>query len=137
MNRTHDQDSDADLYRQSALFGKRTTRYLCLSKIHGIADLIVEAVSIAGEKDPPPASYCQIPKTQDTGNEKAFSRVLFCRSFAFISLKRNIKISDQKAWRKSQLCYKVAKRSLATSCITDVILLSRMKKAPEGFQLGG
>lgn len=110
VNRTHDQDSDADLYRQSALFGKRTTRYLCLSKIHGIADLIVQAVSITGEKDPPPASYCQIAKTKDT---------------------------DQRAWRKSQLCYKVGRRSSATSCITDVILLSRMKKAPEGFQLGG
>lgn len=110
VNRTHDQDSDADMYRQSVLFGKRNTRYLCLSKIHGIADLIVEAISITSEKDPPPASYCLIAKTKDT---------------------------DQKAWRKSQLCYKVAKRSLATSCVTDIILLSRMKKAPEGFQLGG
>lgn len=110
VNRTHDQDSDADLYRQSALFGKRNTRYLCLSKVNGIADLVVESVSIIGEKDPLPGNFLPIPKTKDT---------------------------EQKAWRKSQLCYKVAKRSLATTCITDVILLSRMKKAPEGFQLGG
>lgn len=67
VNRTHDQDSDADLYRQSVLFGKRNTRYLCLSKIHGIADLVVESVSITGEKEPPPASYCLIAKTKDTG----------------------------------------------------------------------
>ncbi|XP_026282550.1 multivesicular body subunit 12B isoform X1 [Frankliniella occidentalis] len=110
VNRTHDQDSDADLYRQSALFGKRNTRYLCISKIHGIADLIVESIAIVGEKDPPPASYCVMAKTKDT---------------------------DQKAWRKSQLCYKVARRTTAIACVTDIILLSRMKKAPDGFLLGG
>ena len=110
VNRTHDQDSDADLYRQTALFGKRNTRYLCLSKLHGSGDLIVEEVSIMGEKDPPPASFTAIVKTKDT---------------------------QQKAWRKSQLCYKISKRSVAKSWITDVILLSRMKKAPEGFLLLG
>ncbi|KAK3913410.1 Multivesicular body subunit 12B [Frankliniella fusca] len=110
VNRTHDQDSDADLYRQSALFGKKNTRYLCISKIHGIADLVVESIAIVAEKEPPPASFCVMAKTKDT---------------------------DQKAWRKSQLCYKVARRSSASSCITDIILLSRSKKAPEGFLYGG
>lgn len=30
--KTYDEDSDADLWKQQAIFGKRTCRYLCLSK---------------------------------------------------------------------------------------------------------
>lgn len=43
IHRTHDQDSDADLWRETnILFGKRTGRYLCLSKSEGLPDYIVE-----------------------------------------------------------------------------------------------
>lgn len=44
---------------------------------------------------------------------------------------------DQKAWRKRQLCYKLTRKSLAAYAITDIILLSRSKKAPDGFNLVG
>lgn len=44
---------------------------------------------------------------------------------------------DQKACRKRQLCYKLTKKCLASYAITDIILLSRSKKAPEGFNLVG
>lgn len=44
---------------------------------------------------------------------------------------------EQKAWRKKQLCYKFAQVSKSPTSITDIIVLSRMKKAPEGFMLSG
>lgn len=45
VHRTYDQDSDADLWRENnILFGKRTSRYLCLSKSEGLADYIVESL---------------------------------------------------------------------------------------------
>lgn len=44
---------------------------------------------------------------------------------------------DQKAWRKRQLCYKLTRKSLASFAITDIILLSRSKRAPDGFNLVG
>lgn len=44
---------------------------------------------------------------------------------------------DQKACRKRQLCYKLIRKSQASYAITDIILLSRTKKAPEGFNLVG
>ena len=44
---------------------------------------------------------------------------------------------DQRAWRKRQLCYRLVKKSQAMSAVTDIIVLSKMKKAPEGFSLAG
>lgn len=44
VNRTYDQDSDADLWREINIFGKRSTRYLCLSKSEGLPDYIVETL---------------------------------------------------------------------------------------------
>lgn len=32
IHKTLDQDSDADLFRENLLFGKKNTRYLCISK---------------------------------------------------------------------------------------------------------
>ena len=44
INRTYDQDSDADLWRESILFGRQTTRYLCLSKTEGLPEYVVETL---------------------------------------------------------------------------------------------
>ena len=46
-------------------------------------------------------------------------------------------ISAQKAWRKKQLCYKFAHVTSSSTAVTDIIVLSRMKKAPEEFTLSG
>ncbi|KAK7873251.1 hypothetical protein R5R35_011325 [Gryllus longicercus] len=110
VSRTHDQDSDADLWREGRLLGRRVTRYLCLSKSEGIADYIVETVVVTNEKEIPPDGYSVLTRTAD---------------------------SEQRAWRKRQLCYKLSKPSLAKSIVTDIIILSRMKRAPEGFSLAG
>ncbi|XP_054271590.1 multivesicular body subunit 12B [Macrosteles quadrilineatus] len=110
VSRTHDQDSDADLWKESNFFIRKVTRYLCLSKTEGIADYVVEFVGVINEKEAPPDGCCLIPRTID---------------------------SEQRAWRKRQMCYRLTRRNLALSAITDIILLGRAKKAPEGFSLAG
>lgn len=45
--------------------------------------------------------------------------------------------SDHKAWRKRQIAYKLAKRGSITHAVTDVILCSKLKSAPDGFKLAG
>lgn len=44
IHRTYDQDSDADLWRETNIFGKRSTRYLCLSKSEGLPEYIVDTL---------------------------------------------------------------------------------------------
>ncbi|KAK6640808.1 hypothetical protein RUM44_012505 [Polyplax serrata] len=110
VSKTYDQDSDADLWRESGFFGRKCTRYLCLSKTAGIQDYAIESICIINEKEMAPQNYKTIPRTID---------------------------SEQKAWRKKQLCYKFAQVSKSPTSITDIIVLSRMKKAPEGFMLSG
>ncbi|XP_014258797.1 multivesicular body subunit 12A [Cimex lectularius] len=110
VSKTHDQDSDADLWKAYNFFGRKISRYLCLSKEEKIADYIVENIGVIGEKDVPPDGYCLIPRTMDT---------------------------DAKAWKKRQICYSLARRYKAVSAVTDVILLSKNRKAPQGFKLAG
>lgn len=45
--------------------------------------------------------------------------------------------SEHKAWRKRQIAYKLAKRGSITHAVTDVILCSKLKAAPDGFKLAG
>lgn len=45
--------------------------------------------------------------------------------------------TEHKAWRKKQICYRLAKRGSVTQAVTDVILCSKTKTAPDGFLLAG
>ncbi|KAI8115350.1 Multivesicular body subunit 12A [Lucilia cuprina] len=45
--------------------------------------------------------------------------------------------TEQKAWRKRQIAYKLSKRGTVTQAVTDIILCSKLKIAPEGFKLAG
>ena len=45
--------------------------------------------------------------------------------------------SEQKAWRKRQIAYKLTRRGTVTQAVTDIILCSKLKIAPEGFKLAG
>lgn len=45
--------------------------------------------------------------------------------------------SEQKAWRKRQITYKLSKRGSVTQAVTDIILCSKLKMAPTEFQLAG
>ncbi|KAH8304729.1 hypothetical protein KR044_012847 [Drosophila immigrans] len=111
IHRTYDQDADADLWRDyNILFGRQTTRYLCLSKSEGLPDYVVETLKVIAEKVPPPKEFSLLSRTAD---------------------------SDQKAWRKRQIAYKLSKRGTVTHAVTDVILCSKLKIAPDGFKLAG
>ncbi|TMW47446.1 hypothetical protein DOY81_007478, partial [Sarcophaga bullata] len=110
INRTYDQDSDADLWRESILFGRQTTRYLCLSKTEGLPEYVVETLKVIAEKIAPPKEFSLLSRTADT---------------------------EQKAWRKRQIAYKLSKRGTVTQAVTDIILCSKLKIAPEGFKLAG
>lgn len=110
INKTYDQDQDADLFRENILFGKRSCRYLCQSKTEGLPDYILETLKVIGEKEALPEGFSQLTRTAD---------------------------SEQKAWRKKQLVYRLAKKGVAKQAITDIILCSRLRQAPEGFTLAG
>lgn len=45
--------------------------------------------------------------------------------------------TDQKAWRKRQIAYKLSKRGSITQAVTDIILCSKLRTAPQGFVLAG
>lgn len=110
INKTYDQDQDADLWREKMLIGKRTTRYLCQSKSEGLPGYIVETLKIINEKEITPEGFSQLTRTADT---------------------------EQKAWRKRQLVYRLAKKGSTKQAVTDIILCSRLRQAPEGFTLAG
>ncbi|XP_012286741.1 multivesicular body subunit 12A [Orussus abietinus] len=110
VSRTYDQDSDADLWRESGLFIKKKGRYICLSKTEGVPQCVVEDIAIINERDTPPHGFSMILRTVD---------------------------SLQRAWRKKQMCYKVRNKSLCSKAVTDIIICSRIKKAPAGFTYAG
>lgn len=45
--------------------------------------------------------------------------------------------TEHKAWRKRQICYRLAKRGSVKQAVTDIILCSKMKTAPDGFTMAG
>uniref|UniRef100_A0A182J3Y6 Multivesicular body subunit 12A n=1 Tax=Anopheles atroparvus TaxID=41427 RepID=A0A182J3Y6_ANOAO len=110
ISKTYDQDQDADLWREKMLIGKRTTRYLCLSKTDGLPDYIVETLRIINEKEVLPVGFSQLTRTADT---------------------------EQKAWRKKQIVYRLGKKGAVKQAVTDIILCSRLRQAPDGFTLAG
>lgn len=130
VSRTYDQDQDADLWREGSFFKRSSARYLCLSKTEGdshtgfflqiercslftftgLPGFIIEEILILNEKSVPPEGYSLLYRTVDT---------------------------EQKAWRKKQLCYRLAHRRTVRQAVTDIIVCSRLKKAPDGFTLAG
>lgn len=110
ISKTHDQDQDADLWREPSFLKRKSGRYLCLSKTEGLPNFVVQEITILNEKSLPPEGFSLLNRTADT---------------------------EQKAWRKRQLCYRLAKGVRGVRAITDIIVCSRLKKAPEGFTLAG
>lgn len=110
ISRTHDQDQDADLWREHSLFMRKPGRYLCLSKTEGLPNHVIQEIAVVGDKDLPPEGYSLLHRTADT---------------------------EQKAWRKRQLVYRLTHVKNATQAITDIIVCSRLKQAPAGFTFAG
>lgn len=109
ITKTYDQDSDADL-RETSIFKSSAARYLCLSKTEGLPNFVVQELLVIGEKINPPKGYSLLNRTAD---------------------------SEQKAWRKKQLCYRLVNRKDIKTAVTDIIICSRHKKAPVGFSYAG
>lgn len=108
LHKTLDTDSDADLFKENILFGKKNTRYLCVSKTEGMPNFVLEKLRI-------------IATNENLANE------------GFISIK-NTSDTNQKAWRKKQLVYKLSKTEAVAECITDIIILTKYnRRPPEGF----
>lgn len=76
VSRTYDQDTDADLWRESGLFIKKKGRYICFSKTEGQPDYVVEDIVVINERDTPPEGYNMISYTVDT-SEPLYSLVIF------------------------------------------------------------
>ncbi|XP_063974006.1 multivesicular body subunit 12B [Diachasmimorpha longicaudata] len=110
VSKTYDQDIDADLWRESGLFIRRKGRYICHSKTEGVPNYVVQEITVINERETPPDGFSMIPQTIDT---------------------------DQKAWRKRQVCYKLRNRDACSTAVTDIIVCSRMKKGPTGFTYAG
>lgn len=115
VSRTYDQDTDADLWRESGLFIKKKGRYICFSKTEGPPGCVVEDIVVINERDTPPEGYNMISYTVD---------------------------SRQKAWRKKQVCYKIRNKNSCAKAVTDIIICSRIihkdsKLAPIGFSAAG
>lgn len=76
----------------------------------GLPGFIVEEIIVLNEKAVPPEGYSLLYRTVD---------------------------SEQKAWRKKQLCYRLGNKKTVRQAVTDIIVCSRLKKAPDGFTLAG
>lgn len=103
--RTHDLEADADLWKDG-LFSRRVTRYVCISKTQGRPEHVLESVLILPEREFPPEGYCMITMTSD---------------------------SSQKAFKKKQLCYKLSHFKGSSESIVDIIILSKLKNPPDGY----
>ncbi|XP_020287481.1 multivesicular body subunit 12B [Pseudomyrmex gracilis] len=115
VSRTYDQDTDADLWRETGLFIKKKGRYICFSKTEGQPNCVVEDILVINEREVPPERYNMISYTVD---------------------------SRQKAWRKKQVCYKLSSKDSCAKAVTDIIICSRMinkdsNLAPIGFSAAG
>lgn len=105
--RTHDLDADADLWKDG-LFSRRVTRYVCLSKTQGRPEHVVESLLILPTaQEFPPEGYSLLTNTSD---------------------------SNAKAFKKKQLCYRLAPFKGPTDSIVDVVILSKLKNPPDGYE---
>lgn len=86
VSKTHDQDIDADLYKDG--FFRRVTRYLCHSKVDGYMGYVVEQLAIVTDRDSRPTGYTIVEQTFDTSNYFVLSLWLpeVCKREVFTSL---------------------------------------------------
>lgn len=135
--KTHDQDSDADLWRENILFGKRTSRYLCISKQVGIDDHVLSELKVIGEKENVPMGFTHIQRTVDT-DQKAWrkrSQIIYKVNIFDFFLCVKWKILEIGFW--FNFYFQLSKKDTITHAITDIILCSKLRRPPDGFKLAG
>lgn len=107
--RSHDKKEDCDLWKDG-MFRAKSLRYICISRDTEASDSVITDVIIQNEKEVPPPGYTLIERTLD---------------------------SSEKAVRKKQICVKMVPRNTTECAVTDLILLSRSKRAPAEYILTG
>lgn len=88
----------------------QVSRVRVIASIHVKLIKLIPTFRVIAEKVQPPKEFSLLSRTADT---------------------------DQKAWRKRQIAYKLSKRGTVTQAVTDIILCSKLKIAPDGFKLAG
>lgn len=78
--------------------------------VSGLPNFVIQEIFVLTDKFNPPKGFSLLNRTAD---------------------------SEQKAWKKKQLCYKLVNLRETNVAVTDIIVCSRLKKAPEGFKLAG
>jgi len=104
--RTTDTETDADLWKDG-IFGRRVTRYACLSKTQGKPEHIIEDIQIIHERELPPQGFSVLQQTSDT---------------------------NQKSFKKKLLCFKPTHFRQNVESVVDMIVLSKLKSPPDGYQ---
>lgn len=94
------------LHCVSSFFGRRVTRYVCISKSQGRPEHVIQDVQVLAEKELPPEGYSIIQQTTDT---------------------------SQKAFKKKVLCYKHIHYKQNMESVVDVVILNKMKNPPDGY----
>ncbi|KAM7305781.1 hypothetical protein ISCGN_015677 [Ixodes scapularis] len=107
VDKTFDQDTDADLWKDG-FFGRRITRYICYSKAQNTE--CIQSLVVVADKEMPPEGHVVMSATRDT---------------------------DQRAMKKKFLCFKTVSRDYAGEAVSDIIVLSKSRKPPDGFVLAG
>lgn len=112
LMRSKDRESDCDLWRETNMF-KKTTRYLCFTRAYNKNNQdqkVLASIQILPEKELPPPGFMILEKTID---------------------------SEERALKKKQFCVKFGDRNSLTEAISDIIIHSKVKRAPEGYTLIG
>lgn len=109
ITKTYDQYSDADL-RENSIFKISAARYLCFSKTEGLPNFVIQELIVLGDKANPPRGFSLLNRTVDT---------------------------EQKAWKKKQICYRLVNKKDIKTAVTDIAVCSYIKKSPSGFSNAG
>lgn len=111
VDKSLDTNSEIELWTNS-LFGKKTNRYICFSKEPKINNSfnVIEDIKLFNERENIPYGYTSIEKTED---------------------------SLEKSFQRKVLVAKISPRYLTNEAISDIIMLAKNKRAPNGYLLVG
>jgi len=108
-----DTSSEADVWKDGLFAFSRVYRYICVCKSppqNSFVCNVVADLALVNDKDIVPAGYVAIEYTTDT---------------------------REKALRKKLLCVRTVPRETTVDAVSDLIILAKQKRPPQGFTLAG
>ncbi|XP_074654677.1 multivesicular body subunit 12B-like isoform X1 [Tubulanus polymorphus] len=112
IDKSYDRQEDADLWKDGFFVMRRVTRYVCISRQfqnNGLDNVLID-IALINERDVIPVGFSITEFTIDT---------------------------HEKATKKKNICLKMADRQTTTEAISDIIILSRSGRPPNGYTLIG